>query len=265
MPNNRFNTNSLCFDPDLHTQAALAIQLTVQVGAQERELHQHRKGQLVMALHGAVLCELEHAIYLVAPGHAVWIPGGQIHRNRITDNARICFLFIEPGVACMPDHSCTLAISPVVRELSLHLANQDPDYSEHSLSARLVQVLLELLDKSPVEQMHLPISDDARLSVIVATWASQHGDRRTIEQWAQQLGMSARSLARLVVQETGLSFGRWRQQWQLMLAMHLLASGMAVQQVALELGYESVTAFITMFKKSLGQSPGRYMSSLQRA
>jgi AraC-like DNA-binding protein len=31
-----------------------------------------------------------------------------------------------------------------------------------------------------------------------------------------------------------------------------------------ELGYESVTAFITMFKKALGHSPGRYFAALSR-
>jgi AraC-like DNA-binding protein len=90
------------------------------------------------------------------------------------------------------------------------------------------------------------------------------GDRSTVSQWAKRLAMSERSLARLVVSETGLTFGRWRQQLQLLVAVRELAGGASVQRVSDELGYESVTAFITMFKKALGHSPGRYFAALAR-
>ncbi len=62
--------------------------------------------------------------------------------------------------------------------------------------------------------------------------------------------------------ETGLSFRRWRHQLQLILALQLLIRGQTVQQTAQALGYDSTTAFITMFKKGLGQTPGRYHGSL---
>ncbi len=75
--------------------------------------------------------------------------------------------------------------------------------------------------------------------------------------------MSERSLARLVQKETGLSFGRWRQQLHLLVALRLLAGGATVQQVSGDLGYESVSAFITMFKKALGMPPARYFAALE--
>jgi len=33
-----------------------------------------------------------------------------------------------------------------------------------------------------------------------------------------------------------------------------------VQRVSADLGYESVTAFITMFKKALGKPPAKYLA-----
>jgi AraC-like DNA-binding protein len=56
------------------------------------------------------------------------------------------------------------------------------------------------------------------------------------------------------------SFGRWRQQLWLALAVKWLAGGASIQQVASNLGYESVPSFVTMFRKVLGTSPGRYMA-----
>jgi AraC-like DNA-binding protein len=64
----------------------------------------------------------------------------------------------------------------------------------------------------------------------------------------------------LISRETGMSFGRWRQQLGVMLAVQWLAGGASIQQVAADLGYESVPSFVTMFRKTLGTSPGRYMA-----
>ena len=85
---------------------------------------------------------------------------------------------------------------------------------------------------------------------------------QTLAQWASHFAMSERNLARLVVKETGLSFRRWRHQLQLIVALQFLIGGKSVQQAAQALGYDSTTAFITMFKKGLGQTPTRYIASL---
>jgi len=82
----------------------------------------------------------------------------------------------------------------------------------------------------------------------------------SLEGWAKRAGLSERTLVRLISRETGMSFGRWRQQLGVMLAVQWLAGGASTQQVAADLGYESVPSFVTMFRKTLGTSPGRYMA-----
>ena len=44
------------------------------------------------------------------------------------------------------------------------------------------------------------------------------------------------------------------------MALQRLSSGVSVQRTAEDLGYESVSAFITMFRKTLGQTPARYFA-----
>ena len=90
-------------------------------------------------------------------------------------------------------------------------------------------------------------------------------DRGTMRSWARRVGLSERTLARLLTQQTGMSFGRWRQQLHLMLAVKWLGTGASVQQVADELGYESAGGFVTMFRKALGTSPARYMAQRRAA
>jgi AraC-like DNA-binding protein len=239
----------------------------VEVTEHKREVpvHQHRQGQLVVALKGGVTCEVPNSIWMVPPRCAVWIPGQMPHSVRATVNARICYLLIQPDAAQLPSHCCTLAISPLVRELILHMADQPSEYGPDSPTGRKALVLLEELAQMPVEHLHLPTSNEPRVRKIAKMLTDDPADRRTLGEWGKLVAMSERSLARLVQQETGLTFGRWRQQLHLIVAMRQLAAGQTVQRVAEQLGYDSVTAFITMFKKSVGKPPARYFAELTQS
>jgi AraC-like DNA-binding protein len=160
----------------------------------------------------------------------------------------------------LPDRCCTLSISPLLRELIVELSDQIAD--DEARVDLLASVLLRELPRMPVQRLHLPLSPEPRLKKIAAALAKNPSDRKTLGEWADRVALSESSLARLVVRETGLSFGRWRQQLHLIVALRELTSGASVQQVSADLGYDSVAAFITMFKKALGKPPGKYLSSI---
>ncbi len=84
---------------------------------------------------------------------------------------------------------------------------------------------------------------------------------RTLEEWGVIVGATARTLARRFRLETGMSFGQWRQQVRILAALRMLGVKKPVTTVAFELGYDSPSGFIAMFKKTLGCTPGRYFSS----
>lgn len=186
--------------------------------------------------------------------------GGMRHSNLATANARLFFVYIEPELVALPDRCCTLSISPLLRELIVELSDQAADDDERE--DLLTKVLLRELPRMAVQHLHLPLSPEPRLKRIASGLAEDPSDRSTLAEWAHRVALSESSLARLVVKETGLTFGRWRQQLHLIVAIRELASGATVQQVSADLGYESVTAFITMFKKVLGKPPAKYLDSV---
>ncbi len=245
------------YDPDSGHEAAAAFRIQVVADEQYIPRHQHRKGQLILALHGALTCEVENAMWMVPPQYAVWVPGQVPHSNRATPEAQVCFLFIEPHAAPMPDFCCTLKISPLVRELILVMAERGRAELAKPAMNRLVQVLFDELPQQPQEHLQLPVSGHPKIRQMVDMMAVDPARWQTLAQWAAEFAMSERNLARLVVRETGLSFRRWRHQLQLILSLQMLIRGQTVQQTAQSLGYDSTTAFITMFKKGLGQTPGR--------
>lgn len=141
------------YEPDSGHESAIAFRIQVVEAEQYIPAHSHRKGQLILALHGALTCEVENAMWMVPPQYAVWVPGQLSHSNRATPGAQVCFLFIEPGAAPMPDRCCTLKISPLVRELILTLAERGGELLAAPATARLVQVLFDELPRQPQEHL----------------------------------------------------------------------------------------------------------------
>jgi AraC-like DNA-binding protein len=106
--------------------------------------------------------------------------------------------------------------------------------------------------------LQLPMPHDPKLRGLCQALLDQPGDARPLEAWARTINTSARTLARRFQSETGLSFGAWRQQARVLEAMGRLGGGEPVTQVALDLGYESVSAFSAMFHRATGASPSRF-------
>ncbi|MGV2140551.1 AraC family transcriptional regulator [Agrobacterium sp. 16-2014-1-2a] len=251
-------------DHDVESSSSRVRAVRIDVSQNEREApeHQHRKDQLVMPLLGGVTCRVPSGMWMVPPHCGVWVPGGMRHSNVATANARLFFLFIEPGAADLPNRCCTLSLSPLVRELIIEMADQS---AAATADLELMEtLLLSALSRMPVEHLHLALTDEPRLARIASELADDPSNRSTMAQWAKRVAMSENSLARLVQSETGLTFGRWRQQLQVIVAIRSLAAGATVQQVSGDLGYQSVSAFITMFKKALGTSPARYLGNFDR-
>ncbi|HVW49963.1 MAG TPA: helix-turn-helix transcriptional regulator [Trinickia sp.] len=249
---------------DVDDPAAPVIVVRVDADGERTEVpdHRHRKGQLVFSLGGSVTCRVPDGLWMVPPHCAVWIPSAMAHSNIASLHARLFFVYIEADRVALPDRCCTISISPLLRELIVELSA--PEQHDDARRERLVGIMLDELPRMPVQQLHMPLSPEPRLQRIAAALAENPADRRTLAQWADEVALSESSLARLVAKETGLTFGRWRQQLHLIVAIRALASGASVQRVSADLGYESVTAFITMFKKALGKPPAKYLSRVVR-
>jgi AraC-like DNA-binding protein len=58
-----------------------------------------------------------------------------------------------------------------------------------------------------------------------------------------------------------MSFGPWRRQALLLASLSRLAAGEPVTNIALDLGYDSPSAFTAMFRRTLGVTPSRYFAT----
>jgi AraC-like DNA-binding protein len=150
--------------------------------------------------------------------------------------------------------------TPLMHELIVTLSQQPQEYADDSIGAHVVRLLLALLrDAESTTQGGLPLPSDRRLRTICSRLLEAPENDDTLDRWSETVGASARTLARLFRQETGLTFGQWRQQLRLVEAMARLALGDSVAHVADQLGYQSSSSFIAMFRREIGETPQRLL------
>lgn len=248
-------------DPDEVPRSVVG--LTIELASiHQTDPHRHRKAQLLYVISGVITVEAADGIWTVPPHCAIWIPSGVAHVARAAGRVTVGSLYIEPTLArSLRDRCGILFVQPLLRELLLRFISGAPLYPQgDTREERLISVLLDELQAAPLEPLHLPMPSDRRLRRLVETLVDDPSVRFTIEEWGARVGASNRTLTRLFQRETGMSFVRWRQQLHVGLALQRLASGQSVTNVAFDLGYESPSAFIAMFRRMLGTTPARYFS-----
>lgn len=223
------------------------------------EHHSHGWAQLVYASEGVMSVQTNEGSWVVPSHRGVWIPADTGHSVAMSGWVSMRTLYLMPElVGALPRRCCVVAIPPLLRELILHAIVHGPlrrDVAEHR---RLVDFLLDQLRVLPVVPLELPMPSDARALRVALRLREDPGETAPIHGLARSAGASRRTLERLFQKETGLSLGRWRQQARLLHAMRLLARGEPVTSIALEVGYQSSSAFIAAFSSALGATPGRY-------
>lgn len=225
-------------------------------------LHRHRRAQFVYASSGVMTVTTPSAAYVVPPQRAVWMPAGVMHRIDARIDVEMRSLYIEINeVTDLPTEVCVLQVAPLLRELIVAAVAAGPEYEPDSPQSRIMAVIFDQIRVQPVASLALPIPTDSRLRKIVQSLITNPADQRDLGEWAREVGASKRTLTRLFPAQTGMSFRSWRQQRRLLRALELLASGHNVTAVALELGYENTSSFISMFRRCLGETPASYLDT----
>lgn len=221
--------------------------------------HRHSRAQLLHALSGVVMVSTGHGRWMVPPDHAMWIPAGVEHAVEMLGAVRMRSAYVRPQAgAGLPDGLRVLAITELMRSLIAEAV--EIGAADASVRSALIMRLILLEIPRLVERPFvLPFPADPRLARLCRAFLTEPSPHATIDGWAARAGMSRRGFTRAFLRETGLSLSVWRRQAILFAALPRLAEGEAVTTVALDLGYDSVPAFTTMFRRMLGESPRGYL------
>jgi AraC-like DNA-binding protein len=226
------------------------------------ERHQHSWHQLLFASSGAMTVFVSQASWMIPTGRAVFIPGRCVHAIRMWGLVEMRTLYFSPPLTSFDNSECrVIEVSPLLRELILRtveIAGLDsrtaPDTCMTGLLEAEVKAAIAAERNSPLV---LPMPTDERARALARHVLEQPLTTKPVDELAQKYGLARRTLERRFRDETGMSFGMWRQKARLLDSIRLLAEGNSVTDAALDCGYSSVSAFIAAFKMTFGYTPGR--------
>ncbi|PQZ70468.1 AraC family transcriptional regulator [Achromobacter sp. MYb9] len=243
-------------DPD--SAVCPIVGLAIDTRAHASDWHMHRRTQLLYQAEGGVTLFLPDRVGQLAPLQAAWLPAGCTHRTAMHGSFAYRSLYFDvqayPG---LPVEPLILDVNPLLRALILRVTDWPADAVLSLAQTRIVETLLDELAAAPTAPMPLPMPRDRRLAPIAKALLLDPACPLSLADWAGRVGASSRTLERLFLLETGLSFGRWRTQTRLLAARAHLAEGMSVTAVAHAMGYASDSAFIAMYRRIYGESPRR--------
>lgn len=226
------------------------------------EEHQHPWGQLAYASKGIMRVEIPGASYIIPPQRALWLPKFTPHIVSTRFGLSFRSLYIDNHWANhLPNATTSIEVSNLLKELILEVTLWQEDYLLDTQKENLIQVLIDQIAKASHAPLSLMMPTDKRLVKITGKLSKEPACNISLEQWSQTIGATPRTLNRLFQKQTQMGFIEWRQRLRLLYSLDRIERGEKIAIIALDLGYESSSAFITMFKKHLGISPKKYFKN----
>lgn len=187
---------------------------------------------------------------LIVGGRFVLAPGDAVHLL----SALPPFYVVRRGSS----HAAVLNFA--LQQFATELEGDRPggslltDHLAHVMFVHLLRIYLA--DAPPEAVSWLRALGDKRLSRSLAAMHAQPARAWSLQELANEAGMSRTSFAAAFKQAVGHSPMEYLTTWRMLLAKEQLREGKtSVARIAAQVGYRSEAAFSTAFKRTLGISP----------
>jgi AraC-like DNA-binding protein/quercetin dioxygenase-like cupin family protein len=228
--------------------------------------HMHREAQLVYAARGTMQVTTPKGRWLVPPDRAVWVPARLVHAIDVLADIEMRTLYFDLAWLKREKRNASLTsefvvrVSPLLHQAILALFESRNSQERTALLIKLA--MFELREaEDPATFIPLPHEPRCRRAadLVLKAPAAAH----EIETLARKVGTSARTLSRLFVSETQLSFKSWCQRARIAAAIERLSMGknVPVKKLAADLGYASVPAFSHAFRQVTGKTPTEFVDT----
>jgi methylphosphotriester-DNA--protein-cysteine methyltransferase len=111
--------------------------------------------------------------------------------------------------------------------------------------------------------MFVRLPEDSRAIGVAEAFIANQADVPSLDALCRKVGVSVRTIQRIFRREVGMSFEFWRRQVRLMKGIELLVAGRPVKTVAADVGYRQPSAFVELFRQTLGMTPKAWVTALE--
>ncbi|MCK6264494.1 AraC family transcriptional regulator [Vibrio sp. ZSDE26] len=226
------------------------------------DFHSHPWHQIVFPRQGLLQSDIGDKSGIVPHNGMLFIPANTVHKSVAITDTQFLAIYLNPRKNVQygsEPKSCQ--VNSFIKELIQLLFETNTLAQSESNITHLLMVLRDQIEVAESYEIPLLIPTDKRLFSIFVQLKQQPDLPFTLKEWAKKVGASERTLSRLCSKEFSQSFALWRQNIRLVLSLQLLDSKMTIQEIALELGYASDSAFVQAFKKLFKQTPRKYRTA----
>jgi AraC-like DNA-binding protein len=234
-------------------------EVVASASGESHDWHSHGFGQLILALSGSMYVGTANRVHLMSPAMAVWIPPDAEHWMRTSRKNEMLYVDVNRDEAGTLGHSCrVMAMTPLLN--ALMLATLPAEIAR--CSDAHAQALHDLLRQEIISARDIPLSlvlpTDRRIRGLAQKALDDPAAIHSAETWLTGAAASRKTIERCFIAETGMTPTRWLRQARILHAVSRLAVGEKVTSVALDLGYDSPSAFSFMFRRDFGMSPSDF-------
>lgn len=237
--------------------------------------HRHDEHELFLPLQGEIQIQAGESLLKAGPGKMIYLPPDLDHSFQAASSAQgeRLILIMEKkiwkgcGGGAFPPSVTT--VSQLCKELLFHLLIYPKTKAAKSLTETLIQTASEIIETSGLqscgEVAHLGgRASDARVKNALSIIQKSFSSSLSMDALAKGAGLSTRNLNRLFLEELGMTPKQAITLHRIENAKALLRQGRAsVTDTAFEVGYGSVSQFITTFRKITGLLPSEFARSPQ--
>ncbi len=229
--------------------------------------HRHTRHQLLYAFTGTIQLESSQSWWTLPPQRAAWIPAGVKHATTL-GNTRCGSILFDPQKFKSPSTDIQIIpVTPLLREMILYAMQWPPQQSRRdSFATQYFSVLAQVLERHFSEEpaFRLPRAKTQAIGKAVEAVLADVGTVR-LTTAAQRAALSTRTFRRRFQAEMSMSWRDFVQSAKMLKAMEWLETERNVTEVALAVGFNSMSAFSKAFRKFTQESPLAYKRRVQAA
>lgn len=237
----------------------VAREILMQAGEHDAQ-HSHPWHQLLFPRQGMLRTRVLNKQYFIPSNRAMLIPAGSLHESWSINSVQFIGIYFKTEMLEQPVATCqVIEVSPLFNQMIYQVYKITSQLSLFSVKEkRLIQVFYDQLTEQKQAMLEIILPEDRRLKKMVSELLVNPASNKKLTDWAKQLGASERTISRVFESQTGLTFRQWRHRMRMISSLPMIEQNTPIQTVALNVGYESTSAFIHSFKKQFGQTPLQY-------
>lgn len=241
-------------------------------GNLKTEIHNHTSSQLIYAEGGIVHIFTNHQHWYLPARCFMWIPAGVEHYIITTSPKVNLYNFYfkkEEEENDFFNEINIYSVSHLLREMILYTKEWDgkitiKDGANYHFLKALKGILPSKRDKNLLFPVQHPFPKDETL-LKIAQYIQKNLDKNlTIESTAKEFGLSTRTLSRKFKEVLGMNYVRFLRSLRITRSVELmLEEKYNMYEIAMMVGYNSLSSFSNIFKIVIGVAPSEYLRRIK--